>query len=303
MTQATVEFASEIVRSETLALDAIERFYESLNQMFSGDLEPMASIWSQTPDVALMGPFGGRQVGWPQVRRIFERDAKSKRGGKIVPRDLVVHTGEDLAYSICIERGEITTSSGQRVSVDLRGTNILEREGDEWRLIYHHTDLLPAMQEASGLRIQEFETPKESEPDPGVLKALERFYEAVRSMFKGDLEPLADIWAHTDSVTFASPVGNIQVGWEAVRAEFERHSKVSIRGSIEPQEPFIRVYGDLAYCSCLASAPDMTINGKPYVFNLRATTLFRREDGQWRVVHHHSDLGHGLAELCVEPPK
>jgi ketosteroid isomerase-like protein len=303
MTQATVEFASETVRSETLALDAIERFYEALNRTFAGDLGPMEGLWAQTPDVVLKGPFGGRQVGWPELRRVVERDSKLKRGGQILPRDLVVRVGKDLAYGVCIERGEITTNKGERVPLDLRATNILKREGDDWRFIYHHTDPLPAMQEASGLKLDAIETPEGPPPDPTVLKVLDRFYGAIRSMFGGDLEPLADIWSHTDDVSFASPVGNIQVGWEAVRAEFERHAKVGIKGNLEYKEPFVRVCGDLAYASCLATAPDMTINGKPYDFNLRATTIFRREDGQWRVVHHHSDCGPGLPELCGETPK
>jgi ketosteroid isomerase-like protein len=303
MTFATVEFASETVRSRTLALDATEQFYDALNRMFSGDLAPLEGIWTPTSDVVLMGPFGGRQVGWPDVRRLFERDAGLKRGGQIVPRDLVVRTGEELAYSVCIERGEITTSTGRQIPVDLRATNILRRYGDDWRIAYHHTDPLPGMQEASKLRVDDFATPKGETPDPDVLAALDRFTAALRSMFVGDLRPLGDIWARTDDVTFASPVGNIQVGWDAVRAEFERHSQQSIRGDLRYKDPFIRVCGDAAYVSSRVSAPDMTIGGKPYPFDLRATSIFRREDGVWQIVHHHTDLGPGLAELCGGPPK
>jgi hypothetical protein len=50
-------------------------------------------------------------------------------------------------------------------------------------------------------------------------------------------------------------------------------------------------------------APQRCFDLCAYDFNLRATTLFRREDGQWRVVHHHSDCGPGLPELCGETPK
>jgi ketosteroid isomerase-like protein len=47
--------------------------------------------------------------------------------------------------------------------------------------------------------------------------------------------------------------------------------------------------GDLAYIVALEHTT-ASINGappQPYV--LRATTVFRREDGEWRVVHRHGD--------------
>jgi ketosteroid isomerase-like protein len=136
-------------------------------------------------------------------------------------------------------------------------------------------------------------------PDPDILQGLEKFFSALRSMFAGKLGPMARIWANSNDVTFAGPTGNIQVGWEAVLGEFERHGRQTIRGNLGYKAPFIRTFGDMAYASCLATAPDMTINGKPYPFNQRATSLFRRQDdGEWRLVHHHTDFAPGLAELC-----
>lgn len=298
MAEATVEFASEALKNETLALDATERFYAALNRMFAGDLGPMSEIWTKDADVVLMGPYGGRQIGRTDVQRMFEKDASLKHAGQIMPRDLLVRVGDELAYSVCIERGEITTSTEAQIPVDVRGTNILKRQGEDWRVVYHHTDLLPQMQEASNLKIEEFPAAPVQAPDPDVIKALDQLFAAVNSMFAGDLEPLYDVWANTDDVTFASPVGNIQVGWSAVRAEFERHSKAGIQGSLQYKDLFTRIYGDLAYASCLSYAPDLTINGKPYAFNQRETVVFRREGDSWLVVHLHQDLGAGLAELC-----
>jgi ketosteroid isomerase-like protein len=34
----------------------------------------------------------------------------------------------------------------------------------------------------------------------------------------------------------------------------------------------------------------MTAAGKPVEVSHRATNIFRREEGQWRLIHHHTDL-------------
>jgi ketosteroid isomerase-like protein len=303
MTQATVEFASEVVRRETLALDAANRYYDALNRMFTGDLAAMESIWSQAPETTLMGPFGGRQIGYPEVMRTFQRDRDLKSGGRVTPRDLLIRLGEELAYSVGIEHGEIATSTKQAITVDIRATNIFKLEDNDWKLVYHHTDTLPSMQQASAFRVDEFSTPKGPPPAKEILNLLDQFYSAVQSMFSGNLKPLGEVWSKTDDASFASPVGNIQIGWPAIRNEFELHSKLSLRGNLRFDDPIIHLAGDLAYASCKTLVPDMIVNGKPYNMNVRATHIFRRTGRHWRLVHNHNDVAPGLAELVGTPPK
>ncbi len=33
----------------------------------------------------------------------------------------------------------------------------------------------------------------------------------------------------------------------------------------------------------------MSLAGEPISVNIRSTTIFRNEEGQWRAVHHHTD--------------
>jgi ketosteroid isomerase-like protein len=47
--------------------------------------------------------------------------------------------------------------------------------------------------------------------------------------------------------------------------------------------------GDLAYTVALEHTT-ASINGvEPQPYVLRVTTIFRREDGEWKVVHRHGD--------------
>ena len=54
----------------------------------------------------------------------------------------------------------------------------------------------------------------------------------------------------------------------------------------------------MAVVLCLIEAPDMSINGKPCPFPHRSTSIFRREQGQWRLVHHQTDFSQDVLELC-----
>jgi ketosteroid isomerase-like protein len=289
MTLATVEFASDVVRNETFALDAAERFYVGLNRMFAGDVDTMSKAWSRRNDVILMGPFGGRQVGYDDVLGLFKRDASLKKGGLVTPVDLLLRVKGDIAYSIAIERGDITTKSGTRVSVDLRGTNILERDGDTWRIVYHHTDPLPEMQTASSLKIEDFGTLK-VRPDDSVLKAIKTTYDAIAGMFTGDVDTLAKLWSHGDDVSLGCPDGNWMIGWDKVRDRFEKYSRMNIRGSVKFKDPLVRVSGDLAYASYVEYSDDLTFDGKPLRLDGRVTSIFTRKGGTWLQIHHHADV-------------
>lgn len=298
MTQ-TVEFASETLKKGTLAYDAVEAFYEALNQAFTGDVEPIAAIWAEEADAVLMGPCGGRRIGYWDIRQRFQEGADRNTAGHIVPRDVVLTVGEELAYCCCVQQGHVALAPGGReLPVSLRATNILKRTSDGWRVLVHHSDPMPEMLAAGGEAPQEFAPPAGPDPDPGVLQALGRFYGALAAMFTGDLKPMEGIYLRTDEATLATPVGNIQVGWAAVRSAFEAHSRAGLSGTPTFREPMVRACGDLAFASYIESIPDLTVGGKRHALHARATTIFRKVASRWYVVHHHSDLSAGLPELC-----
>ena len=111
--------------------------------MFTGELGPMKEVWSHASDVTYMGPGGGFQVGWDQVLVEWESQAARKLGGKVEPADMRVTIGQDLAIASDIEKGENTNADGKLEKVSIRATNLFRKEGGKWKMIGHHTDLLP----------------------------------------------------------------------------------------------------------------------------------------------------------------
>ena len=123
--------------------EATARFYTSLNAMFTGDATPMQEVWSHANDVTYMGPGGGILSGWEDVRAIWEAQAALKLGGKVEPSETRVNIGDDLAFVQCYERGDNHDAEGLPVQVSIRATNVFRKENGVWKMIGHHTDLLP----------------------------------------------------------------------------------------------------------------------------------------------------------------
>lgn len=122
---------------------ASKRFYEALNAMFSGDLDPMKAVWSHRDDVTYMGPAGGFRVGWKNVLADWEAQAVLKLGGSVKPTDLRMTVGRDLAIVRNLEIGENEDADGKLRRVEIRSTSTFRKENGEWKMIGHHTDLLP----------------------------------------------------------------------------------------------------------------------------------------------------------------
>jgi ketosteroid isomerase-like protein len=126
---------------------ASTQFYAALNRMLNGDAKPLSDIWSHGPAVTTMNPSGGRQVGWNEVRELWEQVARGASDGKVELKDQLIRVVGDVAYEVGVEYPEAKLG-GEKVSGQIRVTNIYQREAGTWKMIHHHTDLAAAMVEA-----------------------------------------------------------------------------------------------------------------------------------------------------------
>ena len=134
-------------RDEKAVLAATARFYSALNAMFTGDSGPMKAVWSHADDVTYMGPRGDFQIGWPQVLASWEEQAARKLGGEVQLRDMQVTVGRDIAITQGFEKGSNPNAEGGPGEVSMRATNLFRKEDGSWKMIGHHTDLLPFLAE------------------------------------------------------------------------------------------------------------------------------------------------------------
>lgn len=129
-----------------------------------------------------------------------------------------------------------------------------------------------------------------------VRQASAQFYAALNRMLGGETAALTDVWAHTDEVTTMHPIGGREVGWDQVRSSWEQVAQLASGGQAHLQDQLLRVVGDLAY-EVGTESGQATLAGQPITFAHRVTNIYRRAGGQWKLVHHHTDLTPAMADL------
>lgn len=129
---------------------AVDGFYAALNEMFTGDIVPMESVWSHAADVTYMGPGGDYRVGWKQVRKSWAEQAAMKLGGDVEPEELRILVGPELAVVHNLERGVNVSPDGEPERVSIRATSVFRKEGGAWKMVGHHTDLLRFVEAKQG---------------------------------------------------------------------------------------------------------------------------------------------------------
>jgi ketosteroid isomerase-like protein len=140
--------ADTVSPDDTQAVErATAEFYKSLNLLFAGDASAMKRIWSHSDDVTYMGPAGGMEIGWKRVSANWDAQAALGLRGEVVPDEIHVTFANDMAVVQCREVGHNLDAEGRPVQVSIRATNVFREENGQWKMVGHHTDLLPFLAE------------------------------------------------------------------------------------------------------------------------------------------------------------
>ena len=129
-----------------------------------------------------------------------------------------------------------------------------------------------------------------------VRNASKNFYAGLNRMANGEDGPLADIWSHGAAVTAMHPIGGREVGWDAVRASFEKVAQLASEGKIELKDQLIRVAGDMAWEAGIEHG-QFKLAGQQVSIEHRVTNIYQREAGAWKVVHHHADTSAAMLDV------
>ena len=132
-----------------------------------------------------------------------------------------------------------------------------------------------------------------------VRRASKQFYTALNRMANGDSGPMASAWSHGPEVTALQPIDGREIGWEAVKASFEQFAQVAADGNIDLKDQAIRVVGDVAY-ELGVEQGKCKLGGHPVAYKHRVTNIYRREGGEWRMIHHHSDTSPAMLEVLAK---
>jgi ketosteroid isomerase-like protein len=112
--------------------------------------------------------------------------------------------------------------------------------------------------------------------------------DAEIALHNGDAAPRLAIWSAQDPVSVLG-AWKSAVGQDEVRDLFARlETTFADCLSYSHEVVAADVIGDLAYTVGYEHTR-CSIDGEPRTYTLRATQIYRREDGEWKVVHRHAD--------------
>ena len=115
-------------------------------------------------------------------------------------------------------------------------------------------------------------------------------HEALRAMARGNSTPSNSQWSRRSGATLANPLGPPIVGWELITRESDRVAAMSPgAGEFSFDEVSRVATADLGYLLGIERIAMQRDGSEPVTIALRVTTVFRREDDGWFLVHRHAD--------------
>jgi ketosteroid isomerase-like protein len=126
--------------------------------------------------------------------------------------------------------------------------------------------------------------------DSGLAEVLEQVRHALAAMASGDPEPYSALWPDRPDVTLFGAWGPIEQGYQNLTDTFRWVGGRFTGGALVPEDTVIYQSGDLAYTVGFERG-DVSVDGGPLrPMTLRVTHVYRRIDGEWRLVHRHADF-------------
>ena len=113
-------------------------------------------------------------------------------------------------------------------------------------------------------------------------------YEAELALHNGDAAPRRAIWSRNEPVSVLGAWRNAHGQQELDELFAALAGSFSECRSYEFDLQAYDVVGDMAYTAGLEHT-SASVSGQPRSYTLRATQVYRREGGEWKVAHRHAD--------------
>jgi ketosteroid isomerase-like protein len=120
-------------------------------------------------------------------------------------------------------------------------------------------------------------------------------HDAEFALHNGDADPRRALWSRNEPLSILGAARNAY-GPREIEEAFawlERSFSDCTAYTFDVQA--YDVIGDMAYTAGLEHI-STSVDGEPRSFTLRATQVYRREDGEWRVAHRHADTVNPVAD-------
>jgi len=133
--------------------------------------------------------------------------------------------------------------------------------------------------------------------DAEAAEFVERCHRALRQHTSGNPRPYLDLWSDADDVSLMGGVGGHQVGLEHVTELLTAAAK-TLNYETWDAENLVTWFSATLGFTVELERLTRHVDGKLEEMSLRATSIYRREGGAWKVIHRHGD---SLMTVEIDP--
>jgi ketosteroid isomerase-like protein len=126
---------------------------------------------------------------------------------------------------------------------------------------------------------------------------VQRCHAALRQHTGGNPRPFLELWSHAADVSLMGGVGGHQVGIDAVSALLTAAAR-TLNYTTWEAETLAMGFDDRLGFTVELEHLTRQVDGETEEMSLRATSIYRREDGDWKVIHRHGDA---LMNVEIDP--
>ena len=127
--------------------------------------------------------------------------------------------------------------------------------------------------------------------DASVAAAIARLRAAIAQVAMGDVSAIKALYSHSPEATSFYGWGGYEVGWERVAQRWDWAAQQFRGGSVSYENVSTVATAQMFYVTDIETYTDQRMAGVEGVtgWSNRVTHIFRREDGEWRLVHRHGN--------------
>jgi ketosteroid isomerase-like protein len=127
-------------------------------------------------------------------------------------------------------------------------------------------------------------------PAAAFADAVARLHAAMAKVADGDTSAIRALYAQTGDATSFYGWGGYEKGWEAVSRRWDWAGQQFKGGTVAYENVTTVVTAELAYTTDIETFKvRMAGMDQPTQWSNRVTHVFRRIDGEWRLLHRHAN--------------
>lgn len=127
--------------------------------------------------------------------------------------------------------------------------------------------------------------------DPSVREAIARLHAAMAKVAMGDVSAIKALYSHSAEATSFYGWGGYEKGWDGVSRRWDWAGRQFQGGTVSYENVTTVVTADMFFVTDIETYSSQRIAGVEGVtgWSNRVTHVFRRENGDWRLVHRHAN--------------